>query len=420
MLAAGLIALIGAWPLSAQDQTAEQTLPVEAQLTLEDLRSFVDAFNQVRRHHVEPVDDRTLLNAALRGMLAELDPHSRYLDPDEYGALSEHSQGSYAGIGVEVSYEDDALLVTRALENGPAYRAGIRDGDRIIGIDDQRLGDGLSRDQVQRLRGSPGTQVRVLVARDGREQPLTLTVTRAVIQFSSVSSRRLEDRFGYVAIDNFQSNTGEDVQNAVERLQSEGPIEGMILDLRGNPGGVLNAAVSVSDAFLEDGSIVSTRDREGQTGLEFSATPGDLLDGKPLIVLVDGATASASEIVAGALQDLDRAVVVGTDTFGKGSVQSVVPLRDGSAIKLTTARYYTPSGRSIQLQGIAPDVRLPAVEVVEAPQRVRERDLDRRLDNEQTLGQERPEVVTAAEDYALFEALNLLRGAQLLSKRDRN
>ena len=407
----------------------EQT---QVKLPLEELHSFSDVFARIKNDYVEPVEDKDLLENAIRGMLAGLDPHSAYLDQDEFKELQVGTSGEFGGLGIEVGMEDGFVKVIAPIDDTPAQRAGVEAGDLVIRLDDTPV-KGLSlSDAVKIMRGKPGTDITLTVVREGQEKPLKITITRAVIKVKSVKSRMLEDGFGYVRISQFQSNTAENMVTAIEKMEKEsGPLKGMVLDLRNNPGGVLNGAVAVSDAFLEKGLIVYTEGRVADSRLRFNATPDDVLHGVPLVVLVNQGSASASEIVAGALQDHRRAIIVGSQTFGKGSVQTIVPLNNQTAVKLTTARYYTPSGRSIQAEGIVPDIaldnmRLASVDSTFEP--IKESHLTRHLDNGNAKsskdgkkkGDKADEEDTKSEeeslarsDYQLYEALNLLKGLAL-------
>ncbi len=400
-----------------------------ASLPVEDLRAFTEIFVKIKNDYVEPIDDKTLLENAIKGMLAGLDPHSAYLVPEDYTALQTGTSGEFGGLGMEVGMEDGFVRVIAPIDDTPADRAGIRAGDLVVRLDDVPVKGMNLEEAVEIMRGKPGTAITLTVVRQGEEGPLRITVVRDIIRVTSVKSRVLEDRYGYVRITQFQSRTGENLREAVEELEDEveGGIRGMILDLRNNPGGVLSAAVSVSDAFLTGGTIVYTEGRLDDAELKFTAKPTDILEGAPLVVLVDGGSASASEIVAGALQDHRRALIMGNDTFGKGSVQTILPMENGSALKLTTSRYYTPSGRSIQASGIRPDIQLESrgVENLDLEgRRLKESDLAGHLEAEAGAeGSESspdaaaaPERSLAEEDFALYEALNLLKGLDILGK----
>jgi len=335
--------------------------PEGADLPRQDARLMAEVIERVKEEYVDPVDDHELMQHAIRGMVANLDSYSSFLEEDELEDLMVSSEGNYSGIGIEVSYEDGFIVVVAPFEGSPAERAGLRTGDVIVAVDGhavKRAGVGAS---VGRMRGEPGTVVRVTVERDGLAEPLEYAIERARIDVHSVRQALLEPGYGYLRISQFSETTLDDLEAGVTRLveASGGPLAGVVLDLRGNPGGVLDAGVDVADAFLDHGLIVSATGRGRDARFSVDAEPGDLLDGAPLAVLVNGGSASASEIVAGALHDHGRAALLGRTTFGKGSVQTVLPLSDGRAIKLTTSRYYTPSGVSIHERGIEPDIELP-------------------------------------------------------------
>ena len=395
-------------------------------LPLEDLRTFTEIFAKIKNDYVEPIEDRTLLENAIKGMLAGLDPHSAYLVPDDYKDLQTGTSGEFGGLGIEVGMEDGFVRVIAPIDDTPAARAGVRAGDLVVRLDDTPVKGMSLAEAVKRMRGKPGSQITLTVVREGEEGPIRITITRDVIRVASVKSRMLEDGYPYVRITQFQLRTGENLREAVSKLkdEAEGDLKGLILDLRNNPGGVLSAAVAVSDAFLTEGTIVYTEGRLEDARLKFSAKPTDLLDGAPLVVLVNGGSASASEIVAGALQDHRRAVIMGAPTFGKGSVQTILPMDNGSALKLTTARYYTPSGRSIQASGIEPDIVLEPMQVASfgaGNGRIKEADLSGHLEGEAggsatgaASGDDAPARSLAEEDFALYEALNLLKGLGIL------
>jgi len=335
--------------------------PDAADLPRQDVRLMAEVIERVKQEYVDPVDDHDLMQHAIRGMVANLDPHSAFLEEDELEDLMVASEGNYSGIGIEVSYEDGLIVVVAPFEGSPAERAGLRTGDLIVAIDGQAVrtvGLGAS---VNRMRGEPGTVVRVTIERGGLAEPLEYAIERARIDVHSVRQAMLEPGFGYLRIGQFSETTAADLEAAYRRLveASGAPLAGLVLDLRGNPGGVLDAGVDVADAFLDSGLIVSATGRGPDARFSIEAAPGDLLQGSPLAVLVNGGSASASEIVAGALHDHGRATLLGRTTFGKGSVQTILPLSDGRAIKLTTSRYYTPSGVSIHERGIEPDIVLP-------------------------------------------------------------
>lgn len=339
-------------------------------LPWEQARLLAEVLDRVRRDYVDDVDDERLIEAAIRGMVADLDPHSAFLDAEEYQEIRVSTSGNYSGIGLEVSVQDDRVVVVAPVEGSPAAGAGIRSGDNVISVDGMPVDTGDLHDTIMRLRGDPGTMVAVGLKRSGISDPLSFELRRTQIRVSSVRYEMLEPRYGYIRVTHFSDTTGLDLVSAVRDLtgSTDGALKGLVLDLRDNPGGVLDAAVEVSDAFLDEGIIVTAEGRLADARFRYDAEPGDLLDGAPITVLVNGGSASASEIVAGALRDNRRALVVGLPTFGKGSVQTVMPLSEGRAIKLTTSRYFTPLGRSIHERGIAPDVVSPAVAGGEDPQ----------------------------------------------------
>ena len=403
----------------------------EGALPLEDLRTFTEVFDRIKGNYVEPIDDKALLENAIRGMLSGLDPHSTYLVPDDYQELQAGTSGEFGGLGIEVGMEDGFVKVIAPIDDTPAQRAGVEAGDLVIRLDDTPVKGMSLADAVKVMRGEPGTDIVLTIVREGVDRPIRITITRDKIRVTSVRSRPLEPGYGYVRISQFQLRTGESLREEVGKLREEAGddgLKGLVLDLRNNPGGVLNAAVSVSDAFLDKGIIVYTDGRMDDAKLSFSAKGSDILDGIPLVVLVNAGSASASEIVAGALQDHRRAVIMGEKTFGKGSVQTILPLGNGSALKLTTARYYTPSGTSIQARGIVPDIALDRVRVsqVDVGQGVKESDLARHLESEgeeedfeaaRQARQEARDVPLAERDFALYEALNLLKGLHILNNR---
>jgi len=327
-----------------------------------DARTLAEVLERVKHDYVNPVDDHQLLQAAIRGMVSSLDPYSAYLDGDEYDEVKISSSGQYSGVGIEVSMEDEEVVVVSPLEGSPAAQAGIRSGDIIATIDGVPVNTTSLADTIGRMRGKEGTSVRIGVLREGSPEPLQFTLKRSRVELRSVKAELLEPGMGYVRISQFSETTGDDLDAALKDLRKRNgaaPLKGLVLDLRNNPGGVLEAAVSVSDTFLESGVIVTAKGRTPESKFEMDATPGDALNGAPIVVLVNGGSASAAEIVAGALKDNHRAKLMGRTTFGKGSVQTVIPLPGDRAVKLTTSLYYTPSGISINHRGIAPDIELP-------------------------------------------------------------
>ncbi|WP_020158166.1 S41 family peptidase [Methylobacter marinus] len=404
--------------------TDSETLPFE------DLRTFTEIFGRIKRDYVEPVSDKKLLEDAIRGMLTGLDPHSAYLIAEEYQELKEGTTGQFGGLGIEVTMENGFVKVVSPIDDTPAQRAGIKSGDLIVRLDDQPVKGMSLNDAVKIMRGEPGSKILLTVVREGEEAPLKLTIVRDIIKVKSVKSRILEKDYGYVRISSFQSRTGESLKEAIAELKKEnaGNLKGLVLDLRNNPGGVLNAAVEVSDAFIKSGLIVYTEGRIENSEMRFNASPDDVVDGAPIVVLINAGSASASEIVAGALQDQKRAVIIGEKSFGKGSVQTILPTSNGAAVKLTTARYYTPSGRSIQAEGIEPDITLARVKLESLDKSeftpVKESDLSHHLSN----GNKRDDAKKDAQqmdkdkdaldlkDYALHEALTLLKGISIMHK----
>ncbi|MCB1734500.1 MAG: S41 family peptidase [Gammaproteobacteria bacterium] len=404
-------------------------------LPLNELRTLAEVFGRVKKDYVEEIDDKTLLESAIRGMLADLDPHSAYLDQESFKELQVGTSGEFGGLGIEVGMEDGFVKVVSPIDDTPAERAGVKSGDLIVRLDDEPVKGKTLSEAVDIMRGKPGSDITLTIVREGADQPIKITITRDVIKVKSVKNRVLEDGFGYLRITQFQSKTGDYLADAIAELRkdSKSDLKGLVLDLRNNPGGVLNAAVAVSDAFLSQGLIVYTEGREDSSKMSFNATPGDITNGIPVVVLVNQGSASASEIVAGALQDHHRALIVGSQTFGKGSVQTILPLPNGNAVKLTTARYYTPSGRSIQAEGITPDIKLESLKVAEnvAPQvkPLKEADLsghllqkaneaggvdpeaEKKADDEKDSAKD-----LATKDYQLYEALNLLKGIALSSR----
>ncbi len=417
-------------PLVAEEKQAPN-------LPIKELRAFADIFGRIKQSYVEPVDDKQLLEYAIRGMLSGLDPHSAYLDTEEFAELQEGTTGEFGGLGIEVGTEDGFIKVISPIDDTPAQRAGVEAGDLIIRLDEKPVKGMDLGEAVKLMRGEPGSKIILTIVREGNDKPLKITIIRDIIKAASVKGRILSPGYGYLRISHFQSRTTADMLKKVRSLkdESEGQLKGLVLDLRNNPGGILNGAVSVSDAFLTEGIIVFTKGRIESSRMEFKAAPDDILDGAPIVVLVNGGSASASEIVAGALQDHRRAIVMGSQSFGKGSVQTIVPVNKTSAVKLTTARYYTPSGRSIQGEGIKPDIELANVTVTAKAdptvERVKEADLTGHLDKgseevkvkkgsksegdkAEPKEQSKPSGKNlATEDFQLNEALNLLKGLNI-------
>jgi carboxyl-terminal processing protease len=400
------------------------------EIPLDEIRTFTEVFAKVKSDYVETVNDRQLMENAIRGLLEGLDPHSAYLDESAFQNLQEGTSGEFGGLGIEVSMENGFVKVIAPIDDSPAQKAGIQSGDLIIRLDDTPIQGMSLNDAIGKMRGKPGTDITVTIARDGVDTPMTFTVTRDTITRRSAWVRTLEPGYGYLRISNFQTNTANDAQKVMETLKAEnnGNLKGLILDLRNNPGGLLSGAVAITDLFLDDGLIVYTEGRVSDSKLSFNAKPVDVINKAPMIVLVNGGSASASEIVAGALQDHKRALVMGQKTFGKGSVQTILPMTNESALKLTTARYYTPSGRSIQASGIVPDIAIDQVKIerIEANNAITEASLNRHLSNGRseevpadvppTQTTTSPEESLSQSDYALYEALNVLKGLVLSQK----
>ena len=397
--------------------TETESTASDTQLSLDDLRTFTDVFNLVRNNFVEELDDQALMSAAIRGMLSELDPHSSYMEASEFRQLDDSARGRYSGIGVEIVIQNSQVKVAFVMDGGAADKAGIVTGDIITSIGQTDLRGQNLRLAVDNLRGKVGTTVEVTVKHENGEVS-TLELVRDFVEVDSVFSRPVDEDYGYFQVTHFTRKSADELLEQIEYMQEnhEGPLKGVVLDLRNNPGGVLNPAVTIADGFLDDGLIVTTRGRAGNQ-LEFNAKPGQWLESVPMVVLVDRSSASASEVLAGALQDHGRAVIVGEKTFGKGSVQSVLNLRNGSGIRLTTSRYYTPSGRSIQAEGIQPDVEITEIQMVENnDQRKREVDLEGHLRVEKAMDSvDFSSEVSAADDYMMYQALILLKAANILS-----
>lgn len=417
---------------------AEKERPESLPLT--ELKQFTEVFGAIKSFYVEPVEDESLFNGAISGMVSNLDPHSSYLDKDAFKELRVGTQGKFGGLGIEVGMEEGFVKVIAPIEDTPAQRAGVKAGDLIVKIDDTPT-KGLSLSEaVGLMRGDPKTEIQLMIIRKGVDKPLEIKIIRDIIQVQSVKAKMLDGDFGYIRITQFQSRTGENLVESFNELQAKGPMKGLVLDLRNDPGGLLNAAVGVSAAFLPQNAVVVTTDgRTDDSQRKLIANTENYLRGDgpdylrdlhesaktiPIVVVVNGGSASASEIVAGALQDHKRAKVLGTQTFGKGSVQTILPLKNNTAIKLTTARYYTPSGRSIQAKGIEPDFVVTETPEGDVVERLREVDLTRHLANDREKEADKdaknnlvkdtdeikPIVFGSKEDYQLQQAINLLSG----------
>jgi len=405
----------GTAPVEGEAQVAPSRLP------LEQLRAFSEIFERIRTSYVEDVDDKTLLENAIHGMLGGLDPHSSYLGKEDFQDLKNNTSGKFGGLGIEVGMEDGFIKVVSPIDDTPAQKAGIQAGDLIIKLDKTPVkGLGLS-EAIEKMRGDPGSPIKLTILREGENKPLEITIKRAEIKITSVKSRLIDNKFAYLRITQFQENTGADLHKALQKMMDDNPqlLNGIILDLRNNPGGVLDAAVAVSDVFIDDGLIVYTKGRIANADIRYEATVDTLAPDLPLVVLINGGSASASEIVAGALQDHKRAIILGTLSFGKGSVQTVLPLNGEHALKLTTARYFTPNGRSIQAQGIKPDVFVPQGKFTAHKESrfYKEADLKGHLENGDEADKKGDDAdgKTEVEDYQLQQGLNMLTGMQLIS-----
>jgi carboxyl-terminal processing protease len=415
----------------SEGDSAEISVPAaETRLPLEDLRSFAKVFEQIRQGYIEEVDDKTLLEYAIKGMLQGLDPHSSYLDRRSFDDLQANTTGEFAGLGIEVGIEDEHITIVTPMDDTPAARAGLQTGDVILRLAGKSM-RGVSLDEaVDRMRGPLGSSVTLTIGRKGHKEPFDVTLKRDTVRVSSVRGELLDEGYAYLRISQFQLDTGGNVLKEIKKLQKKGALKGLVIDLRNNPGGVLQSSVEVVDAFLEEGLVVYTEGRNESSNLRYSASPGDITNGAPIVVLINDGSASAAEIVAGALQDHRRAVVMGTDSFGKGSVQTVIPINSERAIKLTTALYYTPNGRSIQAQGITPDIAVERVKVTRIQSRARttEADLAGHLGNgnggAERNAKDRAKEKENREDWAsrdnqVFEALNVLKGLNLYVQRER-
>ena len=432
----------------AQREAAKYPLPVD------ELRAFAEVFGAIKSGYVEPVEDKKLITEAINGMLTGLDPHSAYLDQEAFKELQVGTQGEFGGLGIEVGMEDGFVKVVSPIEDTPAFRAGLKPGDLIIKLDDTPVKGMSLNDAVKRMRGKPKTSIRLTIVRKGDAKPFEVTVVRDVIRVQSVKSKMIEPGYGWVRVSQFQEHTPENLVKHLNALYKDGPLKGLVLDLRNDPGGLLNGAVGISAAFLPSKvTVVTTDGRTEDAKRKYVASPEDYLRGTredylrnlppqvknvPMVVLVNGGSASASEIVAGALQDYKRATVIGTQTFGKGSVQTIMPLGNNTAIKLTTARYYTPNGRSIQAKGITPDIEVDEPGASSA--RVREADLLKHLGNgkdEQAAPAEKPKAdgndksrpsteddrkpieLGGPDDFQLKQAMNHLKGLPVVAKADK-
>ncbi|PLX99254.1 MAG: peptidase S41 [Desulfuromonas sp.] len=418
------VILLGLLLLLPATVTFARDVQENAEEDYRNLEIFTDVLALIRSSYVEEPDTQELLYGAIRGMLATLDPHSSFMSPEMFEEMKVDTHGEFGGLGVEIAIKENALIVVSPIEDTPAYRVGIKAGDRIIGIDEHRTEDMEMMEAVKLMRGPKGAPVTLTITREGEQKPLVFTIVRDIIQLESVKSRMLDENYGYVRILQFQDRTASDLRDHLDRLrETTDQLKGVVLDLRNNPGGLLDQAVEVADTFIDSGLIVYTEGRDAEAQLEFSAAAEGTEPDYPLVVMIDGGSASASEIVAGALQDHGRALIIGEQSFGKGSVQTLIPLGDNSGLRLTTARYFTPSGRSIQARGITPDIIIPQQngKIVEVPadEPLREADLENHFralpDNHPVImGDEAAEPLDDDEDYQLQRALELLKGYEIL------
>jgi len=444
LLAFSSVAMIamtmGTSPAKAEEERMAGTKPEveikDSSETYRQLNLFGDVFERVREQYVDEMTDEDLIETAINGMLVSLDPHSAYLDEDDFEEMQVQTRGEFGGLGIEVTMENGVVKVVSPIDDTPAYRAGMQSGDYITHLDDEPIMGLKLSEAVDKMRGKIGTDIKLTVRRADVAEPLEITITRDIIKITSVRHKVIDDTVGYVRITTFNQNTDNGLKKSITEIKEkvgEDNLEGIVLDLRNNPGGLLDQAIAVSDAFLEKGEIVSTRGRHDYDTKRDNAGSGDITDGLPVVILINSGSASASEIVAGALQDHRRAIVLGTQSFGKGSVQTVIPLPGHGAMRLTTARYYTPSGRSIQAKGIEPDIIVEPAKIEQIDvRRTRESDLRGALENpdgndaandndedgkEDDPAQKENIAREDLEDYQLSRALDLIRGVSLYEER---
>tara|TARA_R110002072_G_scaffold7320_6_gene39953 strand:- start:205 stop:1518 length:1314 start_codon:yes stop_codon:yes gene_type:complete len=404
---------------------AQAAVEEHGALPLDELRTFADVFHQIRIGYVDEIDDSKLLEYAIQGMLMSLDPHSAYLTDDAFRNLQTSTSGEFSGLGLEVGMEDGYVTIVSPIDGSPAAEAGLQSGDVILKLGKLTVkGMGLG-EAVEQMRGPKGSEITLTIGRPGESQPFDVTLVRDVIKLASVRQRWLEPGYGYIRVAQFQNSTGADVSQALETLMAEQKLKGLVLDLRNNPGGILRASVDVASLFMDGGNVVYTQGRVENADMRYDADPGDASNGVPLIVLINSGSASASEIVAGALQDHGRAVVMGTASFGKGSVQTILPISETRAVKLTTALYFTPNGRSIQAEGINPDILVERATVTafQGRPQIKEADLTRHLNNAGGNGDAKAKPVASklfSSDNQLYEALTLLKGLNVLGMREQN
>ena len=413
-LLAALLALSSTVIAIAQTDESTEDKPTAVSTSFEELQLFADTFDAIRRGYVEDVTDAELFEMAVKGMLTSLDPHSAYLTDDDYENLQESTEGQFTGLGIEIGYRGGFIAIVTPIDGSPAIDAGLKAGDVILKIDGTSTQGMSTSESSTYMRGPEGTTVTLEIGRAGESQPFDVVVTRGVIDVPSVRSRELDDGYWLIRVSRFQRDSGREVTSAIESALEKGEVKGVVLDVRNNPGGVMNASVEMASNFLDGGLVVYTKGRHPDSMNTYNAEPGELLPGVPVVVLVNGGSASASEIIAGALQDRGRAVIMGTQSFGKGSVQTVLPVSDTKALKLTTSLYYTPNGRSIQAEGIVPDVVVERAQLTSLEQgnRLREADLNRSIENAGSSVETETEAIATLreDDNQVYEAFTLLKG----------
>jgi carboxyl-terminal processing protease len=409
-----LLALSSSYVAMGQTNEPTEEKPSAVSTSFEELQLFADTFDAIRRGYVEDVTDAELFEMAVKGMLTSLDPHSAYLTDDDYENLQESTEGQFTGLGIEIGYRGGFIAIVTPIDGSPAIDAGLKAGDVILKIDGTSTQGMSTSESSTYMRGPEGTTVTLEIGRAGESQPFDVVVTRGVIDVPSVRSRELDDGYWLIRVSRFQRDSGREVTSAIESALEKGDIKGVVLDVRNNPGGVMNASVEMASNFLDGGLVVYTKGRHPDSMNTYHAEPGELLPGVPVVVLVNGGSASASEIIAGALQDRGRAVIMGTQSFGKGSVQTVLPVSDTKALKLTTSLYYTPNGRSIQAEGIVPDVVVERAQLTSLEQgnRLREADLNRSIENTGSNVETETEAIATLreDDNQVYEAFTLLKG----------
>ncbi|MDA0890771.1 MAG: S41 family peptidase [Proteobacteria bacterium] len=396
------------------DASVTTEAPALVSTSFKELQLFADTFDAIRRGYVEDVSDADLFEMAVKGMLTSLDPHSAYLTDDDYDNLQESTEGQFTGLGIEIGYRGGFIAIVTPIDGSPAIDAGLQAGDVILKIDGTSTQGMSTSESSTFMRGPEGTDVVLEIGRAGESQPFDVVVTRGVIDVPSVRARELDEGYWLIRVSRFQRDSGREVTEAVQAALEKNTIKGLIIDVRNNPGGVMNASVEMASNFLDGGLVVYTKGRHPESMNTYNAEPGELIADVPIVVLVNGGSASASEIVAGALQDRGRAVIMGTQSFGKGSVQTVLPVSETKALKLTTSLYYTPSGRSIQAEGIIPDVVVERAQLTSLEQkgRLRESDLNRSIENKGSEAETETEAIASLreDDNQVYEAFTLLKG----------